>query len=169
MDYDRWLLNQADIHEQRNGKMGYRSNVCIELVGRPEDVAVVLNTYKLSESPQDIEASNHILETTKWKPEFYAHETENRVSLLWSFEDVKWYIESQNAYDRLADIVDEMNLDVALFIVRTGEDSTDIEQHSAGMTDDYEASVYAYSGINIEHTADCRKDFETYKIGGASA
>lgn len=171
MDYDRWLLNQADAYEET--KVGYRSNVIIEMVGKTEDVMVVLNTYKMTETPQDIVAANHILETGVYKPEFMVHETDEHIRMVWSFDDVKWYTESANAYDRLAELVDEMTagetkLDVALYLTRTGEDANDIENGCAGNRDEHDSVAYAYSGINLDMPQDTIADFATFKPKGAT-
>jgi hypothetical protein len=173
MDYDRWLLNQADAYEET--KVGYRSNVIIELVGKTEDVMVVLNTYKMTETPQDIVAANHILETGVYKPEFYVHEREEDIRMVWSFDDVKWYTESANAYNRLAELVDEMTageakLDVALYLTRTGEDATDIESNATGYaTNEHHSVAYAYSGINLDLPQDTKADFATFKPKGVTS
>lgn len=172
MDYDRWLLNQADAYEET--KVGYRSNVIIELVGKTDDVMVVLNTYKMSETPQDIEAANHILETGVYKPEFMVQEGGEHIRMVWRFDDVKWYTESANAYNRLAELVDEMasgetELDVALFLTRTGEDATDIELSRIGNLTEHDSIAYVYSGINLDMPADTIADFATFKPKGVTS
>lgn len=42
--------------------MGYRSVVAIELIGYAQEVAVVLKTYAMGETEEDIAKSNHILD-----------------------------------------------------------------------------------------------------------
>ena len=166
MDYDRWLLNQAD--KQEESKMGYRSQVVIELKGKTEDVMVILNTYKLSESPQDIEAANHILETGQWKPDFFVEQTAEHLDMTWCFDDVKWYEESEQAFERLANIVDEMNLDVALYLTRVGEDEGDIETKHVGATHEYDKDAYITTSIQTDYIHGKSDDFATFKLKEAA-
>lgn len=162
MDYDNWLIRQAEKLEE--SKMGYRSQVVIELKGKTEDVMVILNTYKLSESPEQILAANHILATDEYRPDFFVGQGLEHLDMAWVFDDVKWYTESMQAFERLANIVDEMNLEVALYLTRVGEDEGDIETQQAGNVDEYTKDAYTTTSIQTDYIHGHPGDFATFKL-----
>ena len=134
--------------------MGYRSVVAIELIGYAQEVAVVLKTYAMGETEDDIAKSNHILDD-KFPPRLTVIEFEAddkpALHLIWEFEDTKWYEESIRAIDRLSDVVDNMydskDFRVGLYFTRTGEEVSDVEEWTIG-ADDWGKAMFPYSSIN---------------------
>lgn len=130
--------------------MGYRSNVAIEIQGKKDSVHLLLKTYAMSETPEQIEAAHHILGPTAsfYDPpqktydcytllhrETVINHTETYLTLVFEFEDVKWYTESQTAFERLLDVADNLRaadggIEIGIFFRRVGEDTTDMEQDS---------------------------------------
>ena len=130
--------------------MGYRSQVVVEIHGKQDSVHLLLKTYAMSETPEQIEAANHILGPKYTYPhnpgdvrlshdaydlyhtEWSVNKTERYMALVYAFDDVKWYSESQEAFNRLLDVADNLRaaddkVEVAIFFTRVGEDSDDIE------------------------------------------
>jgi hypothetical protein len=133
--------------------MGYRSAVAVELMGSKQDVSLVLKTYAMSETAEQIHETNHILETKPHAPRLTKIDFNDEVHLIWEFEDTKWYRESDDAFGRLIDIVETYtdephNLSIALYFTRTGEEPADIEENSWGNTSDWSKAMFPYSGIN---------------------
>lgn len=134
--------------------MGYRSQVSIEIQGKKDSVHLLLKTYAMGETPEQIEGANHILgptsmhyeDATMAKQRLYPcydllhHEwevnhTESYLALIFLFDDVKWYTESQTAFERLLDVADNLRaaddkIEIAIFFNRVGEDTADVERDS---------------------------------------
>ena len=139
--------------------MGYRSAVAIELMGAKQDVALVLKTYAMAETAEQIHETNHILSTEPHAPWLTKIDLNDEIHLIWEFEDTKWYRESEDAFGRLIDIVETYtdephNLSIALYFTRTGEEAADIEENSWGNTADWSKAMFPYSGINCFLRAD---------------
>ena len=127
--------------------MGYRSQVVVEIHGKQDSVHLLLKTYAMSETPEQIEAANHILGPVVnygshysagydlYFQEWDVNRTEKYIALAYAFDDVKWYSESQEAFNRLLDVADNLraaddNVEIAIFFTRVGEDSDDVERDS---------------------------------------
>jgi hypothetical protein len=132
--------------------MGYRSQVVVEIHGKQDSVHLLLKTYAMSETPEQIESANHILGPRYTYPnppnaainhdaydlyytEWDVNKTEKYMALAYAFDDVKWYSESQGAFNRLLDVADNLraaddNVEVAIFFTRVGEDPDDVERDS---------------------------------------
>jgi len=138
--------------------VGYQSQVTVSLTGRPDDVHLVLNTYGLSETAEQIKQSWHILgEPTEF--EFYAEELrtehgEITLSLCWRFDWVKFYQESQEAVERLGEIVQtlcgEHEVRVHLSYRRAGEEHDDYEENHWGDTSAFADAVEVVRYLNVE-------------------
>lgn len=125
--------------------MGYRSQVVVEIHGKQDSVHLLLKTYAMSETPEQIEAANHILGPVinygshysagydLYYTEWDVNRTEKYMALAYAFDDVKWYSESQEAFNRLLDVADNLraaddNVEIAIFFTRVGEDPDDVER-----------------------------------------
>ena len=148
---------------QKERIMGYRSQVTIEIQGKKDSVHLLLKTYAMGETPEQIESANHILGPSIRYPnqadahpcydllhhEWVVNQTEPYLALIFSFDDVKWYTESQQAFERLLDVADNLraadnNIEIAIFFNRVGEDMADVESDNYF---DYEA-FDQYTRIN---------------------
>lgn len=151
--------------------MGYQSQVTVSLTGRPDDVHLVLNTYGLSETAEQIKQSWHILgEPTEF--EFYAEELrtehgEKTLSLCWKFDWVKFYQESQEAVERLGSIVQTMNGEhdakVHLKYRRVGEEYDDYESTDWGDDTYFDDAVEYVRYLNVEMPEADIEKFRTNK------
>lgn len=138
--------------------MGYQSQVTVSLTGKPDDVHLVLNTYELTETDKQIEESWHILGNAECF-EFFAEELrtehgEITLSLCWRFDWVKFYQESQEAVERLGEIVQTMYADhdaqVHLSYRRAGEEHDDYEENNWGDTTSFDDAVRVVRYLEVE-------------------
>jgi hypothetical protein len=150
--------NPARLSVPSNGSggliMGYYSDVAITLTGEAQEVKDLLNAYRLTETPEQIENAWHLL----YEPNpddgrfqavrFFYEKIESNtpvVQLTWLFSGVKWYDESEKALHRLGDILEKMHTDeknqaLAITMARLGEQNDDFEENHWGENPfDYES------------------------------
>lgn len=129
--------------------MGYRSCVALMVYGEPSKVDVVDNLLLQKLDP---EYDRDMFERVK-----QTHEENNVRSVLWTFDDIKWYGNLDNYREAVFSWVDEImtqkdeagNKDewwLACDFVRLGEETDDIETH---FSYDSEYRLDVHRNINI--------------------
>lgn len=136
--------------------MGYNSQVAITLSGRKQQVQDVMMAYKLSETSEQIENAWHILSTEQdmEKQMFYTEwgdADDKFCSIVFMFNWVKFYEQSQSAVRRLGILINTYNEGVedsenkacvGLRLMRIGESNEDYEEEVWGDGDSYDSEVY---------------------------
>jgi hypothetical protein len=142
--------------------MGYQSQVAITLKGTKTEVQNVLNAYKLTETSEQINNTWHILHddefsTYKHYQEWVNGDEDKLCALVFVFDWVKFYEDSQKALNRLGDIVDEMNKTsdqgITLSMKRIGESDDDYETMYWG-ADDFDSEVDYVRRLEVDIPAD---------------
>lgn len=117
--------------------MGYRSCVAIALYGTPSKVDIVDN---LLDQSLDDEFNRGLFESAKQVKDRevkHEHSVSKLRTIVWTFDDVKWYDELDSYKDKLFYWVEEMNdsepdhekdFYLAIEFVRVGENTEDTEE-----------------------------------------
>lgn len=141
--------------------MGYYSEVTVTLTGNEQECIDLLNAYKLTETPEQIEMAWHLLHDNPDNDQvkfFYEviGGTEDIVQLTWLFNGVKWYDESENALARLGELIEDMqqedkNQSLAITFQRLGENPEDFDEKVWGDSPyDYENPVDVIRHFDIQ-------------------
>ena len=132
--------------------MGYRSCVALLLYGTPDKVDMVDNMLIQRLDP---EYDRALFERLK-----QMRDEEGKRTILWTFDDIKWYSELDSYKDDMFRWVDdineavpeqERNFKLAVEFVRVGEEYEDNE---------VAYSIYADNALEITRTIDIPDNFE---------
>jgi len=132
--------------------MGYRSCVALLLYGTPDKVDMVDNMLIQRLDP---EYDRALFERVK-----QMRDEEGERTILWTFDDIKWYSELDSYKDDLFRWVDdineaepdhERNFKLAVEFVRIGEEHEDNE---------VAYSIYADNALDISRTIEIPNNFE---------
>lgn len=120
--------------------MGYRSCVALALYGTPSKVELVENMFEQGLEPEYDRPLFERVRQVKDQEIKYTHSLTKRRTVLWTFDDIKWYGEMDSYKDKLFSLVDEVNDAVpdherdfylAVEFVRVGESDDDTERQTS--------------------------------------
>jgi len=135
--------------------MGYQSVVVISLSGEKQLVKDALTAYKMSEDAETIKSTWHILDSELECRQYYSEWGKDKegCDLIWKFDWVKFYGDSEGALHRLAEIVEDLDNEegkLGLTYRRMGESDDDYEYREWGAGSRLEPSVYYLRDIEVD-------------------